>query len=100
MVPDDPNAIWGLSLESFVYSLVVSLLFDVNGRPKMQLAIFLLRNLHIFGGSELLKTSKGIDLKCQNIEYAWTPAVWQPMRRPVAFLLAQPQETLEKAAGI
>ena len=55
------------------------------------------RNLSIFGGPQLLKISKAIDLRRQNIECAWTRAVVQPKASTSHVLLAQPQQTLEKA---
>ena len=59
----------------------------------MHFVIWLLIDLHIFGGPEPLKTSKAIDLTCQNIEYSWTRRVGPTSH----VLLAQPQQTLEKA---
>ena len=51
----------------------------------MQFVSVLLGNLTIFGGPELLKISRTIDLSCQSIGYAWARAVWQQRRRQVTF---------------
>ena len=44
----------------------------------MQFVSVLLRSLPIFGGPELFKISKAIDLSCQSIQNARAQAVWQP----------------------
>ena len=51
----------------------------------------------IFGGPELLKISKAIDLRRQSVEYTWTRAVGPPTASTCHVLKSQLQQTFEKA---
>ena len=63
---------------------------------RYNLSVCCLGNLTIFGGPELLKISKAIDLSCQSIENARARAVWQP-RLPGVSLVGPTTAMLKEA---